>query len=332
MVSQRRLLSVLTLLIVISFFVVACERPLGGTDEATTNESDPVDDPDVGGGVDTSGDTTTDSGTTDGATTDGGTTEGETTGDTAVDSGDAAGDTAGETATDAGAGDTATDTGGETAADTGGEGETQDDSAEAGGGVGDTTTDTGGETAAGDTTTDSAASETTTTTAVPASHTVAAGENLYRIGLKYGISWVAIANANNLANPNVLTVGQVLTLPGGNTPTPTPTPSPQTETTYVVQAGDNLYRIGLRFGISWVQIAEANGLVNPNMITVGSELKIPVNTPGPAPAFSHVVKPGETLFLISLQYGVAWPAIAEANNLTSPYVIYVGQMLQIPGS
>jgi LysM repeat protein len=158
---------------------------------------------------------------------------------------------------------------------------------------------------------------------------VAAGENLYRIGLKYGISWAAIANANNLANPNVLRVGQVLTLPGSTNPGPTP--SPGTETTYIVQAGDNLYRIGLRFGVSWVQIAEANGLVNPNMISVGDELKIPVDTPGPAPAFSHVVKRGETLFLISLQYGVSWPAIAEANNLTSPYVIYVGQTLEIPG-
>lgn len=328
MVYQRRLLSLLTLFIVISLFVVACERPLGGTDEDTTNQNEQVDDPDVGGGVETGGDT----GTTDGGTTDGGVTEGATSGDTTEGAtSDSSGDTAGET-TDSGTGDTTTDTTGDTTTDSGGD--KQDDSAEAGGGVGDTTTDTGSETAAGDTTTDTATDEATTTTAVPASHTVAAGENLYRIGLKYGISWVAIANANNLTNPNILTVGQVLTLPGGNTPTPTPapTPSPQTETTYIVQAGDNLYRIGLRFGISWVQIAEANGLVNPNMITVGSELKIPVNTPGPAPAFSHVVKPGETLFLISLQYGVAWPAIAEANNLTSPYVIYVGQTLQIPGS
>ena len=100
----------------------------------------------------------------------------------------------------------------------------------------------------------------------------------------------------------------------------------------MVQPGDNLFRIGLKFGSSWVQIAEANGLVNPNLITVGDELKIPVDAPGPAPAFSHVVKQGETLFLISLQYGVAWPTIAEANGLTSPYVIYVGQTLEIPGS
>ncbi len=46
-------------------------------------------------------------------------------------------------------------------------------------------------------------------------HTVAAGENLYRIGLAYGVTWPAIATANNLANPNLIFVGQVLCVPPG---------------------------------------------------------------------------------------------------------------------
>ncbi|MFQ5400840.1 MAG: LysM peptidoglycan-binding domain-containing protein [Anaerolineae bacterium] len=169
--------------------------------------------------------------------------------------------------------------------------------------------------------------------ATPATtHTVAAGENLYRIGLQYGKSWVAIADANGLSNPNKLTVGQTLTIPGTETAVKVaPTPSPQTETTYTVKAGDNLFRIGLSFGISWVQIAEANGIVSPNQLTVGQALKIPKDTPGPAPQFTHIVQPGETLFRISLQYGLPWPVVAEANNLNSPYVIYSGQTLTIPG-
>jgi len=328
MVSQRRLLNLLTMLILLSLFAVACERPLGGTDDgATDDQTGQTEDANAGGGTDGSADTTTD-GAVDTTTTEG--------------TGDAATDSTSETATD----DTATDTTSETTTDaasdtTADAGDaTQDDSAEAGGGAGDATTgDAAADTTAADdstaeetTTEDTTAGETsTTTTTIPATHTVAAGENLYRIGLKYGISWVAIANANNLANPNVLSIGQVLNLPGSAAPGPGPTPSPQTESTYIVQLGDNLFRIGLKFGISWVQIAEANGLVNPNVITVGDELKIPVDAPGPAPAFSHVVKPGETLFLISLQYGVSWPSIAEANNLASPYVIYIGQTLEIPG-
>jgi nucleoid-associated protein YgaU len=43
------------------------------------------------------------------------------------------------------------------------------------------------------------------------------------------------------------------------------------------------------------------------------------------------VRQGQTLFTISLQYGVAWTAIAEANNIQSPYVIFPGQVLAIPG-
>jgi LysM repeat protein len=172
----------------------------------------------------------------------------------------------------------------------------------------------------------------TETSATPTVHTVARGETLYRIGLQYGVSWVRLAQFNNISNPNRITVGQQIRIPGPSDPVPQPTPSPHTETTYVVRAGDNLYRIGLMYGISWVQIAEANGLVNPNQIVVGQELKIPVEATGPAPEFTHQVRAGETLFRISLRYGVPWQAIAEANDLVSPYVIYVGQTLIIPGS
>jgi LysM repeat protein len=171
----------------------------------------------------------------------------------------------------------------------------------------------------------------TTEVTTPTVHTVARGENLYRIGLRYGVSWVRLAQFNNIANPNRITVGQQIRIPGPSDPIPQPTPSPHTETTYIVRAGDNLYRIGLMYGISWVQIAEANGLVNPNQIVVGQELKIPVEASGPAPQFTHTVRAGETLFRISLRYGVPWQVIAEANGLESPYVIYVGQTLVIPG-
>ena len=319
MVSQRRLLNLLTLLILLSLFAVACERPLGGTDDgATEDQTSQTEDPNAGGGL---GDVTTTSDTTETAVTDSAATDTTTTDEAATE----------ETTAETGAEETETTSEEqETTAET----ETpQDDSAEAGGGVGDVSSETTEHTAqTAETVTEEAPATETNGTTIPATHTVAAGENLYRIGLKYGISWIAIARENMLSNPNVLSVGQVLKLPGGTPTEPPSTPSPQTETTYIVQPGDNLFRIGLKYGISWIQIAEANGLVNPNLILVGYELKIPVNAPGPVPQFSHVVKPGETLFLISLQYGVAWPSIAEANNISSPYIIYVGQTLVIPGS
>ncbi len=104
-----------------------------------------------------------------------------------------------------------------------------------------------------------------------------------------------------------------------------------TETSYIVKAGDNLYRIGFMFGISWVQIAEANGLANPNRINAGDVLKIPASALDPSSQVTHQVKLGDTLFKISLQYEVTWIAIATENDIKSPYVIYVGQSLRIPG-
>ncbi len=46
-------------------------------------------------------------------------------------------------------------------------------------------------------------------------------------------------------------------------------------TTYVVQHGDNLYRISLRFGRTVAQIAQANGITNYDLIYAGQTLIIP---------------------------------------------------------
>jgi uncharacterized protein YraI len=62
--------------------------------------------------------------------------------------------------------------------------------------------------------------------------------------------------------------------------TPTPPASGGTTTTYVVQAGDNLFRIALRFGISVDALAAANGITNYNQIYVGQVLAIPVVASG----------------------------------------------------
>lgn len=54
-----------------------------------------------------------------------------------------------------------------------------------------------------------------------------------------------------------------------------PVVQPPAQRTHVVQAGENLYRIGLRYGVSWPQIAAANGIPSPYRINVGQVLIIP---------------------------------------------------------
>jgi peptidoglycan/xylan/chitin deacetylase (PgdA/CDA1 family)/phage tail protein X len=104
-------------------------------------------------------------------------------------------------------------------------------------------------------------------------HVVQAGDTLYRIALRYGVTVPAIVAANNLANPNLISVGQVLVIPTGTTP-PTTAP-PASPVRYTVQPGDTLYRIALRYGVTVPAIVAANNLANPNLISVGQVLVIP---------------------------------------------------------
>ncbi|UQA93689.1 N-acetylmuramoyl-L-alanine amidase [Streptomyces halobius] len=46
---------------------------------------------------------------------------------------------------------------------------------------------------------------------------------------------------------------------------------------------------------------------------------------------TYTVKSGETLSGIGKRLGISWQSIAQANGITAPYVIKVGQRLKIPG-
>jgi lysozyme len=62
--------------------------------------------------------------------------------------------------------------------------------------------------------TSGASGGTTTTPAAPTrTYTVKAGDTLYAIAIKYGTTVQAIAAANNISNPNLISVGQVLKIP-----------------------------------------------------------------------------------------------------------------------
>jgi LysM repeat protein len=121
-------------------------------------------------------------------------------------------------------------------------------------------------------------------------HTVQAGENLYRIALRYGRTVSELAAYNGITNVNLIYVGQVIRIPGtGTTIPPTavpsqpgqPTPVPATGSTYTVVAGDTLARIAARFGTTYQAIAAANNIVNPNLIYVGQVLNISGGTTPP---------------------------------------------------
>lgn len=119
------------------------------------------------------------------------------------------------------------------------------------------------------------------------------GDNLYRISLRFNTTVAALVAANNITNPSLIYVGQVLIIPtgGGTTPPPSqppgqPNPQPPTggTTTYVVVRGDNLSRIAQRFGSSVAAIAAANNIANPSLIYAGQVLVIPLGGTTPPPS------------------------------------------------
>lgn len=60
------------------------------------------------------------------------------------------------------------------------------------------------------------------------------------------------------------------------TPSPTPPPTPvPTPVVHVVERGETLSGIAVRYGVTVAAISEANGITDPNVIEVGQQLVIP---------------------------------------------------------
>ena len=119
-------------------------------------------------------------------------------------------------------------------------------------------------------------------------YTVQAGDSLATIAAQFGTNYIALAEMNGIANPDIVHVGQVLQVPApAGTPAPSdagaaaPAPQPTTGT-YTVQRGDSLATIAAQFGINYFELARINGIANPDVLRVGQVLQVPGAPPPPA--------------------------------------------------
>lgn len=100
--------------------------------------------------------------------------------------------------------------------------------------------------------------------------------------------------------------------------------------TYIVQPGDTLFSISIRFGVSLDELIQANNLTNPDILSPGTAIKIPGLTGISGTLTTETIQLGETLRSLSIQYQIPINIISKLNRLTGPMEAYAGASLVLP--
>ena len=108
-------------------------------------------------------------------------------------------------------------------------------------------------------------------------------------------------------------------------------PEASCPTTHIVQWGETLSHIALRYGTTVQYLATTNGIAKPSRIYAGQRLTVPCGTPLPSGVW-YTVRYGDTLSSIAWRYGVnVWDIVRANGNIVHPNRIYAGQRIYIPG-
>ena len=193
------------------------------------------------------------------------------------------------------------------------------------------------------------------TSSVGGQYTVQAGDTLYGISRKAGVSVDQLLTVNGLSTSSVIRPGQSLSLG---------TPAKQTNSTvattvstksvsntakatangyYTVKAGDTLYGISRKFGMSLSQLVSANGISTSSVIQPGQTLRVvggesastvvKTNTASTRTSGgNYIVQPGDTLYSIARRSGMSLNTLLSINGLSQSSVIRPGQTLSVSGN
>ncbi|MCJ0537848.1 LysM peptidoglycan-binding domain-containing protein [Enterococcus cecorum] len=190
-----------------------------------------------------------------------------------------------------------------------------------------------------------------------ASYTVKAGDSLWAIATKHGLSVSQLKSLNQLSS-DMIYPGQKLTVKGGNTASvststvTTTTVKPAltqvsnqtvtaTDKTYKVVSGDSVWKIAHQFGISMDTLRSLNHIKN-DFIYPGQVLKVQASTTTTTPASqgassvattssdaaTYRVKSGDSLWSIAKKHGLSLAQLKALNHLTSD-LIFVNQTLKV---
>ena len=125
-------------------------------------------------------------------------------------------------------------------------------------------------------------------------HVVQQGENLFRISQRYGVSVEAFVQANNISDPGMILIGQLLIIPAGATETP------------VIDQSARVVEVRSASPAEQATFPEPPRMVTLDML--GTMVT----------SHHYCVNEGETLSQIAQRFGVAVEELVTWNNLFSP--------------
>lgn len=168
--------------------------------------------------------------------------------------------------------------------------------------------------------------------------TVARGDTLSKIAARCGVTVNGILRANpQITDPNLISVGQVLVLPGATLPGDNGT------FIYYIERGDTLKELAIRFRTSVDELLALNPqITNPDRIYAGQRLVVPnrdtgtgiggggdINLPGGTQIYT--VQEGDTLKGIARLFGTTSTELRALNpQIKNPDMIFVGQQIIVP--
>ena len=180
---------------------------------------------------------------------------------------------------------------------------------------------------------------------VPVQHQryrVRRGDTLGRIAKRLGTTVGALVAMNNIDQAHLIKPGQVLRVPAGRLAAASTVHKPaqsQKPQRYRVRHGDTLGRIAKRFGTTVNALVAMNNIDQAHLIKPGQVLRVPAGRLAAASTVHervqlqkpqrYRIQPGDSLSRIAARFDTTVATLAMVNGLSRPYVIKVGQVLDV---
>ena len=106
---------------------------------------------------------------------------------------------------------------------------------------------------------------------------------------------------------------------------------PDTEE-YIIKEGDTLYKLAQKFETTISALIGANPNIDPNNLTVGDLLCIPLQERFPScPEENYYrIQAGDSLYKIAQKFNISVDDLKEANPLLEPPNLQIGEIICIP--